>query len=84
MGEGEWCSTIILVAFIHYRSKCFRWNRGMNTHAPGSDGYIDPTVHHRLLENGQEIAKPIGPENKLPGEVGVPEKMGEAVALENH
>ena len=56
----------------------------MNTHAPGSDGYIDPTVHHRLLENGQEIAKPIGPENKLPGEVGVPEKMGEAVALENH
>lgn len=80
MGEGEWQ--------YHYTGsfhslkilKCFRWNRGMNTHAPGSDGYIDPTVHHRLLEDGQEIAKPIGPENKLPGEVGVPEKMGEAVA----
>ena len=41
-----------------------------------SDGYIDPTVHHRLLEDGQEIAKPVGLESKLPGEVGVPEKLG--------
>ena len=49
-----------------------------------SDGYIDPTVHHRLLEDGQEIAKPVGLESKLPGEVGVPEKLGEAVALELH
>lgn len=49
-----------------------------------SGGYIDPTVHHRLLEDGQEIAKPVGPESKLPGEVGVPARMGEAVALELH
>lgn len=56
----------------------------MNTQTLSSDGYIDPTIHHGLLEDGQEIAKPASPESKLPGEVGVPEKMGEMVALELH
>ena len=56
----------------------------MNTQTPSSDGYIDPTVHHGLLEDGQEIAKPASPESKLRGEVVVPEKMGETVALVLH
>lgn len=37
---------------------------------------MDPHLCHRLLEEGQEVPGAASSGSKLPGEVGVPEKMG--------
>lgn len=41
----------------------------MNRHIPCSEGYGDPNLSHRLLEEGQEIPSPPSPGGKLPEKV---------------
>lgn len=50
--------------------KYFTQGRGMRQTC------VDPDLCHRLLEDGQEIPGAASQGSKLPGEVGVPEKLG--------
>lgn len=57
--------------------KYFTWGKGMSRRALCSDEYVDPNLHHWLLEKDQRTSSPASPRSKLPGEVGVPKNMGE-------
>lgn len=46
-----------------------------------SDALVDSTSHHKLPEDGQEIARTAGPKSRRSGEVWASEKNGGAVAL---